>query len=72
MVILEVMMKEMNTNQVVNLLLSKENEISNKLHNTISELLRLGYDTERGKNLIPDLIESVQYTLEDIERIINR
>ena len=64
-------MKEMNTNQVVNLLLSKENEISNKLHNTISELLRLGYDTERGKNLIPDLIESVQYTLEDIERIIN-
>ena len=65
-------MKEMNTNQVVNLLLSKENEISNKLHNTISELLRLGYDTERGKNLIPDLIESVQYTLEDIERIINR
>ena len=65
-------MKEMNTNQVVNLLLSRENEITNKFHNTITEMLRLGYDSERGKALITDLIESVQYSLEEIERIVNR
>lgn len=62
----------MNTNQVATLLMNRENEITNKFHNTITELLRLGYDSERGKALIPDLIESVQYSLEDIERILNR
>lgn len=65
-------MKEMDTNQVVNLLLNKENEIANKFHNTVTEILRLGYDSDRGKTLIPNLIESVQYSLEEIERIVNR
>ncbi len=40
----------MNTKEVVDLLLTKEIEILNKFHNTISEILRLGYETERGKN----------------------
>lgn len=62
----------MNTNQVINMLLNKENEISNKFHNTITQLLRLGYDTERGKSEIPELIDSVKYSLEEIERILNR
>lgn len=65
-------MSEMNTNQIINMLLNKENEISNKFHSTITQLLRLGYETERGKNEIPYLIESVKYSLEDIERIIDR
>lgn len=65
-------MKDMNTNQVIDLLLNRENEISNKFHNAITEILRVGYETERGKTIIPDLIESVQYSLEEIERIINR
>jgi hypothetical protein len=65
-------MSEMNTNQIINMLLNKENEISNKFHSTITQLLRLGYETERGKNEISYLIESVKYSLEDIERIINR
>ena len=62
----------MNTKQVVDLLLSKEMEISHKFHNTITQLLRIGYDTERGKDEIPDLIDSVQYSLDDITRILNR
>lgn len=62
----------MNTNQVIRLLLSKEIEISNKFHNTIEQLLRIGYETDRGKNEIPDLISSIEYSLEEIERIINR
>lgn len=62
----------MSTKQVIDLLLTKETEISNKFHNAISELLRLEYDSERGKEKIPDLISSVQYSLEEIERILNR
>lgn len=62
----------MTENQVINMLLNKENEISNKFHSTITQLLRLGYETERGKSEVTSLIESVKYSLEDIERIINR
>lgn len=40
---------EMTTNEVVNLLMNKGNEIDNKIINTISEVLRVGYETERGK-----------------------
>lgn len=65
-------MKEINTNEVINILLSKESEIVNKFHQAISEVLRLGYNTERGKKQIPDLISSVQYSLDEIERIVNR
>ena len=65
-------MKEMSTKQVVDLLLTKETEISNKFHQAISEILRLGYNSERGKSKISDLISSVEYSLEEIERIINR
>lgn len=65
-------MKEMNTKQVVDMLLTKETEVSNKFHQAISEILRLGYDTEKGKEQIPDLISSVKYSLDEINRIVNR
>lgn len=58
--------------QAVDMLLNKESEISNKFHQAINQILRVGYETERGKQTITDLIDSVQYTLEEIERIINR
>lgn len=65
-------MVDMDTKQVVNLLLNKETEITNKIHQAVSQIMRLGYESERGKKEIPDLIDSIQYTLEDLERIINR
>lgn len=65
-------MKGMNTKQVVDLLLGKESEISNKFHHAVSEILRLEYDTDRGREEISDLISSIQYSLEEIERIVNR
>ena len=40
---------EMTTNEVIKLLLNKEMEIDNKIINTVSELLRLGYESDRGK-----------------------
>lgn len=65
-------MASMDTKQVVNLLLNKETEITNKIHQAVSQIMRLGYESERGKKEIPDLIDSIQYTLEDLERIVNR
>lgn len=62
----------MNTEQVVDLLLNKENEISNKFHNSIIELLRLGYDTERGKEEISHLMDSIHHSVEEIERVLSR
>lgn len=66
------MKEEMTTNEVVDLLLNKGNEINNKIINTISELLRLGYDSERGKNEVKDLRKSIEYSLDEMERILNR
>ena len=59
----------MDEKQVINTLLNKENEISNKFHQAISEILRLGYDTEQGQEVLSNLIVSVQYSLEEFERI---
>ena len=50
----------MDEKQVINTLLNKENEISNKFHQAINEILRLGYDTERGQEVLSNLIVSVQ------------
>lgn len=61
----------MNDKQVINTLLNKESEISNKFHQAINNILRLGYNTERGQKEIFDLIESVQYSLEELENIID-
>ncbi len=63
---------EMTTNEVINLLMNKENEIDNKIINTISEVLRLGYETERGKECVKDLRKSIEYTLDEMERVLNR
>lgn len=63
---------EMSTSEVINLLLNKEIEIDNKITNVVSELLRLGYDSERGKECIKDLRGSIEYSLDEIERILNR
>ena len=65
-------MADMDTKQVVNLLLNKEIEITNKIHQAVSQIMRLGYESERDKKEISDLIDSIQYTLEDLERIVNR
>ncbi|MFQ9785846.1 MAG: hypothetical protein ACLRYF_04365 [Mediterraneibacter faecis] len=63
---------EMTTNEVVNLLMSKGNEIDNKIIDTISEVLRVGYETDRGKECVKNLRDSIEYTLDEIERVLNR
>ncbi len=63
---------KMSESQIIDLLLNKENEILNKFHNAITEILRLKYESDRGKEVVRDLVNSVQYSLEEIERIVNR
>lgn len=62
----------MTTNEVVNLLMNKGNEIDNKIINTISEVLRLGYETDRGKECVKNLRGSIEYSLDEMERVLNR
>ena len=64
--------KEITTNEVVNLLLAKERDIDGRIITTVSELLRLGYDSERGKQYVCDTLDSIRYIVDDIERILNR
>lgn len=61
----------MNEKQVIALLLNQSEVITGKFNNTINEILRLEYDTERGQELIPDLIDSINYSLEELETTIN-
>ena len=61
----------MNDKQVINTLLNKEDEITSKFHQAVNNILRLGYNTERGQREISDLIESERYSLEELERIID-
>lgn len=61
---------EKTMNEVVNFLLNKGNEIDSKIINTISEILRLGYDSDRGKEYVKKLLESIRYTVDDMENFL--
>ena len=58
--------------EVINLLLLKEMEISNKIHLAITEIMRLGYESERGKAQVLDMMDSIMYSLDDMRRVLNR
>lgn len=62
----------MTEKQIIDYLLTVESKISDRIHGAVSGILRSGYESERGKKQIPDMIESIQYILEDIDRIVNR
>ena len=61
----------MNEKQVIALMLNQSEVITGKFNNTINEILRLGYNTERGQDLVPDLVNSINYSLEELEITIN-
>ena len=58
--------------EVIKILLIKQQEISNRFYETITEVMRLGYETDRGKAKVNDLSESVEYILLDMRRLLNR
>ena len=60
----------MMTNDAVDFLLNKEIEIDNRIVNTVSDILRLGYNSERGKQCIKDLRKQIEYSLDEIDRVL--
>lgn len=58
--------------EAINFLLNKEIEIMNRIHNAITEIMRLGIESERGKKVVTDAVDSIRYYLDDLERILNR
>ena len=63
---------ELLDREVVRLLLSKESEITSKIHNSIEEILRLGYDSDRGKDSVFSMINSIKYSLDELEVLLGR
>ena len=62
----------MKEKEIINTLLLKEVEIVGKMNNAVTEIIRLGIESERGKNIIKNTIDSVRYSLDDLEMILNR
>lgn len=61
----------MKDSEVINLLLLKETEISNKIHHVVTEIMRLGYESDRGKAQVLDMMDSIMYSLDDMRRVLN-
>ncbi len=63
-------------NEVIKLLLSTENNISNRINDVVLDLLRLGYGDnsergKRGKEQVKNLRKSVDYIFEELEDTLN-
>lgn len=63
---------EVNDKRVVQDLLNVEMEISHKFHNAVSEIMRLGYNTERGRAQVDSLMDSIEYSLEQLKLQVSR
>lgn len=61
----------MTENQAVDILLSAEGDICNRIHSTITEILRKGYENG-GKEQIKSMIESIRYKVDVMEGYIDR
>lgn len=61
----------MNENQVVDILLSAEGDICNRIHSAITEILRKGYENG-GKEQIKSMVESIRYKMDVMEEYMER
>lgn len=62
----------MNEKDFVSYILAKEIDISGIIHNAITETLRLGIDNERGNHQISNMIDGLEYVLDDIKNYYGR
>ena len=63
------MENEIKTNQIVGLLLSTETEVSNKIHLTVVEFLKVGCNSKEGHQLLSDLIECTKVSIDEIIKL---
>lgn len=61
----------MTDKQAVDILLSAERDICGRIHSTITEILRKGYENG-GKEQLKSTVESIRYKMDEMERLINR
>lgn len=61
----------MTDKQAVDILLSVERDICSRIHSTITEILRKGYENG-GKEQIESTIDSIRYAVDQMETIIDR
>lgn len=61
----------MTDKQAVDILLTLERDITGRIHSTITEILRKGYEVN-GKEQIKSAIDSIHYKAEEIEFIIEK
>lgn len=61
----------MTENQAIDILLSTERDITSRIHSTITEILRKGYENG-GKEQMKSIIDSIRYVADQTEMIIDR
>lgn len=61
----------MTDKQAIDILLSTERDICGRIHSTITEILRKGYENG-GKEQIESTIDSIRYVADQMETIIDR
>lgn len=61
----------MTDKQAIDILLSAERDITGRVHGTITEILRKGYENG-GKEQIKSMVESIRYKMDVAEELINR
>lgn len=60
----------MTNYQAVDLLVREGLEFQSKIGNSITEVIRLGVDTERGREEINSLINQLEYSLENFKNVL--
>lgn len=60
----------MTNYQAVDLLVREGLEFQTKIGNSITEVTRLGADTERGREEINSLINQLEYSLENFKNVL--
>lgn len=61
------MNKDLTTNEAVKIILTKESEIQDRFLSAISEILRLGYESERGRKQAKELCESIKSIIDELQ-----
>lgn len=56
---------------IIKTLLAKEEILSTNIHNSVGEIMRLGYPSERANRELKSLIEHLRYQIDDLEEYIN-
>ena len=61
------MNKDLTTNEAVKIIMTKGHEIDARVVSTVSEILRLGYESEMGRKQAKELCESIKSIADELQ-----